>query len=757
MRAILALLDSPQPLAMRGGVLADWLILEPSQMLNRIRIGVQSSILIVVLTLCVGSRAAAETPMPVLLDDFIHYSLTAQVELAKANGEALLNGGLSDADLASYIDDDPRLADRLLLALRWAREVPDLKPVAAAIESHVEKGRMDLARDQARINEAIGMLDGTRRARMLAHRRLLEAGEQAVPAMLVVMADPETDAATTLSIRQTLPALGREAVTPLSVALPHLSEQEQLVALAALGEIGYPHAAPALVALTRDARTSDLVNQAARHTLARLGYQNADDIDLAELESELAFEYLQELGHLEARPVLVRMSNGEIERRQNIWQWSSELGLTPVTVPDDLYWPVMAIGHADKARTLSPTDREALATFVAGNLRLENRLGDREEVLPLPNAEYSPEFHATIHGPAVARDVLLIAIDQDDRGLARDALAALARTGGAQTLVSGEQREPITEALMHPDRSIQYEAALVVARAMPSFPFPGSNRVVPLLGSAVNGSSGARAAVIVPAGDRRWKAIERLQQLGFDVTSSEADLSQLTSGGGAGGFDLVYLDSSNAPVKGEDLATAAAAIGVPTIVVVSEAQLNDSRSAFDSIPGAAPLLAGTNDQALASVIESLDVGTKMDAAQQTAYSMDALRSLRDLAQVRPGGLNVNDALPALTTALASSTGGRQLVVADVLASIGEGTAQRAIINAALKTTDSQQQIALLDASASSVRRFGDLATDRQAADLKRFLGTARGDVAEAAARLYGSMNRDTVSHVTTTATTSAGS
>ncbi|HJO15757.1 MAG TPA: hypothetical protein QF800_02600, partial [Phycisphaerales bacterium] len=136
-------------------------------MLNRIRVGVQSSILIVILTLCVGSRAAAETPMPVLLDDFIHYSLTAQVELAKANGEALLNGGLSDADLASYIDDDPRLADRLLLALRWAREVPDLKPVAAAIESHVEKGRMDLARDQARINEAIGMLDGTRRARML--------------------------------------------------------------------------------------------------------------------------------------------------------------------------------------------------------------------------------------------------------------------------------------------------------------------------------------------------------------------------------------------------------------------------------------------------------------------------------------------------------------------------------------------------------------------------------------------------------------
>jgi hypothetical protein len=75
----------------------------------------------------------------------------------------------------------------------------------------------------------------------------------------------------------------------------------------------------------------------------------------------------------------------------------------------------------------------------------------------------------------------------------------------------------------------------------------------------------------------------------------------------------------------------------------------------------------------------------------------------------------------------------------------------------LKTTDSQQQIALLDASASSVRRFGDLATDRQAADLKRFLGTARGEVAEAAARLYGSMNRDTVSHVTTTVTTSAGS
>ncbi|MCH2142854.1 MAG: hypothetical protein MK077_07650 [Phycisphaerales bacterium] len=726
-------------------------------MLNRIRIGVQSSVLLVVLSLCLAGRANAETPMPVLLDDFIHYSLTAQVELAKANGEALLGGGLSDADLASYIDDDPQLADRLLLALRWAREVPDLEPIAAAIESHVEKGRLDLARDQARINEAITMLDGTRRARMLAHERLLAAGEQAVPAMLVSLANPETDSATKLSLRQTLPALGREAVAPLAVALPHLGEQEQLVAIATLGDIGYPHAAPALVTLIRQDDTKAMVHQAALQTLERLGYTNPREVNLADLESALALEYLQEMGHLQANPVMVRLADGTIENRQNIWQWSPELGLSAVSVSEDLYWPVMAIRHADTARKSAPESREARATFVAGNLRLENRLGDQEEVLPLPDAEYSPNFHATIHGPAVARDVLLIAIDQDDRALARDALAALGRTGGAETLVSGEVREPVTEALMHSDRSIQYDAALVVARAMPAYPFPGSNRVVPLLGAAVNGGTGVRAAVLAPEGDRRWSAVERLQRLGFDVASSDEDLAQLATSGNASGFDLIYLDSSTASLSGDDLVSAAAALGVPTVVVVSEAQLNESRANFETIPAAAPLLAGADDAALVSVIESLQVGDRMDEAQVGAYSRDALQALRDLAQVRPGGLNVSDALPAMIEAFNASSGGRQLVIADVLASIDQGDAQRALINGALRSTDGSQQISLMDFAASSVRRFGDLATDRQAADLKRFLTTARGQVAEAAARLYGSMNRHGGTQSSPTATTKAGS
>lgn len=725
-------------------------------MLNRIRIGVQSSVLLIVLTLCLAGRANAETPMPVLLDDFIHYSLTAQVELAKANGEALLQGELSDADLASYIDDDPQLSDRLLLALRWAREVPELEKIAAAIESHVEKGRLDLARDQARINEAIMMLDGTRRARMLAHQRLLAAGEQAVPAMLVSLANPDTDAATKLSVRQTLPSLGREAVTPLSVALPHLGEQEQLVAISTLGEIGYPHAAPALVSLIQQDDTTAMVHQAALQTLARLGYASPEEVNLADLESALALEYLQEMGHLQAKPVMVRLADGTMERRQNVWQWSPELGLTSLSVDEDLYWPVMAIRHADTARKAAPDHREARATFVAGNLRLENRLGDRDDTLPLPDAEYSPNFHATIHGPAVARDVLLIAIDQDDRGLARDALAALGRTGGAETLVGGEAREPITEALMHSDRSIQYDAALVVARAMPAYAFPGSNRVVPLLGAAVNGGTGARAAVLVPEGERRWEAVERLQRLGFDVVSSDDDLAQLATSGNASGFDLIYLDSSTAPLRGSDLVSAAAALGVPTVVVVSEAQLNESRSDFETIRSASPLLAGADDASLVAVIESLEIGDRMDEAQVTAYSMDALQALRDLAQVRPGGLNVADALPAMIESFQKSTGGRQLVIADVLASIDQADAQQALINGALTSSDGSQQISLMDFAASSVRRFGDLATDRQAADLKRFLTTARGQVAEAAARLYGSMNRHGTTKASPTATTQAG-
>ena len=389
-------------------------------MCTRIRLAVLFIILLTGLCMSPLPASAADASPTVMLDDFVHYALTAQVEMARSNGEALLNSGLSDEDLAELVDEDPRMRDRLPVALRWAREVPALTDIASAMESRVEKGRMDMARDTDRINEAIQMLGGTRRARSLAHARLVEAGEFAVPPMLVAMSDPGTSTEIQLGLNNTLPTLGREAVLPLSTALPNVSAGQQVVIINTLADIGYPHAGVALIAVGRDSNATDVVAAAAARAIQRLGWEDPD-VDLATLHVQLAEDYLREMEHLRARPALVQDADGNLVPMQTVWGWDSHGGLVSQLVPTDLYWPTMAVRHAAKAREIDSNNGPALVAFVAGNLRLENRVGERDVVLPVPDLDRSPSFHATVHGPAVARQVLLMAIDQNDNEMARDA------------------------------------------------------------------------------------------------------------------------------------------------------------------------------------------------------------------------------------------------------------------------------------------------------------------------------------------------
>ena len=687
--------------------------------------------------ICLATRpaAAADTSPTEMLEDFVHYALTAQVEMAKANGEALLDSDLSDESIAALVDEDPRLRDRLPVAIRWAREVPGLVEIAGALEARVEKGRIDLARDEARILESIDMLGGTRRARSLARTRLVEAGEYAVPMMLVALGDPATSPDVELGLTSTLPMLGREAVLPLAAALPNVPDSQQVLIINTLADIGYPHAAAALAETGRNPEATDVVVAASARALKRLGWEDSD-MSLAGLHVQLSEDYLREMEHLRARPTLVQDTEGDLVSMQSVWGWHDHAGLVSQLVPTDLYWPTMAVRHADAARSIDPNNDAALVNFVAGNLRLENRLGNRDVDLPVPDLERSPSFHATVHGPAVARAVLLMAIDQNDPVMARDALAALARTGGSASLLDGGSREAITEALAHDDQRVRYDAALVVARAMPDRYFAGSNRVVPLLGGAVQGGAGRQAAVVGGSPSDQQRADDWLRAADYQIAAAAASWDALHASTRAGGLDLAVVYGGDAS-SWHGLIEA----GVPVVLIVPDADLEETRMATADVHGLGVLKAGGSEQAFDAVLSSLGLAKPLDEGDRRYYATESLAALRDLAMARPAGLDAAEAAPQLERALAEDDGPQQLMVAEVLAVINEPSAQQAIVDAALNSTDEWQQAALLDLAAASARRFGDQVSPRQAADLRKFIASARGDVADAAARLYGALDR----------------
>ena len=123
-----------------------------------------------------------------LLEDFVFYALTANPELSAANAQALLGSGLTDAEFAELLDETGKTSverfDDAVLRAQKLDEFPELGNIAAEIATRIEQGRLDLARDPNRIDEAIQMLTGPQRAQLIAEKRLVTAGEYAVPALL---------------------------------------------------------------------------------------------------------------------------------------------------------------------------------------------------------------------------------------------------------------------------------------------------------------------------------------------------------------------------------------------------------------------------------------------------------------------------------------------------------------------------------------------------------------------------------------------
>ena len=119
------------------------------------------------------------------LEDFVHYVLIGKADLAQAAGEAALSADVTDAELATAVDEggvgEGGLGARLNKAISRSRAMGGVSDLATKIEDRVEDGRSALSRNPQRIGEAIGMLRGTLRERMIAEERLNAAGEYAVP------------------------------------------------------------------------------------------------------------------------------------------------------------------------------------------------------------------------------------------------------------------------------------------------------------------------------------------------------------------------------------------------------------------------------------------------------------------------------------------------------------------------------------------------------------------------------------------------
>ncbi len=673
-----------------------------------------------------GMSAEAAASLQKSLGDFVHYVLIGKPDLAQAAAEGVLGASVSDADLASLVDEAD-LAERLDRAVSRSRSMGEVSDFASRIAARVEEGRKAMARDPRRIADAIGMLGGTQRQKMLAEDRLVAAGEYAAPQLLATLASTN-DPAVELAVSRRLAGLKRYAVLPLSMSLRDLDAATQRKVLGILTEIGWPTAIPFILEVAANGSTATDVKAACDVAFSQLG--GTSDSVSAQFEA-LARKFFDREDSLVPYPA---------DAVNNLWSFEPATGLQASAVATSVFCDEMTMAMAQRGRAADASNASALALYVAAGLRRENTLGSDAGV-----SRYSPQFFASASGASTCLEVLTLAIDSRDTALVRDAIAALADVAGAGALTAGGARNPLVEALGYSDRRVRLDAAIALALANPTNTFDSHFLVVPTLASALGEQGTPRAAVLGGGNEDRSAIAGQLAASGFDVVASGEGFDALANDVvRSNGVDLVVvrgavedLGASVARVRASGLTSAC-----PVLAIANAPEEEAARRAFDTDAGVLVWTEGSTAESFrnaASMIVSRMSGSAIDSAEAAEYAARAATALHVLAIGRSPVFNLADAQPALLRALSEAQGGLRLMVANVLAEFASPDAQRALIDAAIDASG-DEQVMLCDYAALAARKAGAAATDRQLSALRALIASSEGAIADAAGRLYGSLD-----------------
>ncbi len=675
--------------------------------------------------------------------DFIHYSRVARLDLAAANGQALVEMALAPEALLEVVEESPYakgFAKDLERMKRMSGEgTHGVADVAARVEKAIDDAKIAVIRNIDRIAGEIDKLDTGLRARTNAVRRLKEAGEYATPQLLkVVLAESDRDKQLRPYAIEALAAIGRPVVLPLSESLRDLPAATQQDVARILGRIRYPLALPYLKQLAEDPQTDESTHAVVVEALLSVtrGRELDPQTSAASLYLKLARDYYDNTPSLTLEP------DAETNLR---WMVSDGGNLTYQRVPTAIYIDVMAMQAARRALELDADLGDALSVWITANFRRENRLPEGVNDPSYGEEMRSPRFYATLAGPDHVTPTLVKALAAHDAELALDGIRALAATAGGELLV--EAPEALVQALSASDRRVRYEAAFAIAHAKPAEDFEGAGRVIPVLAEAVRQTTKPVALVVaeqretlngLSAAVRDAGQFEVIQAT--DIVNLGDELLTVT------GVDLVVIQGPVSTINAFNVGRAqqykvasapmVAVAGADQISAVNRLFADDTRTVVTPADGKPAQLAAAINQALATMR-----GGAIDEAQAEAYATESLSLLEDLAIAESQVLDASLAKAAVIEALDDPRTAVVIAAAAVLAEVGGPEGQQAIADAALDAErDEGLRITLLGSLGRCARNHGTQISLRQATRLRQLVDGSSGEMADAAAAAYGALN-----------------
>ncbi len=673
-------------------------------------------------------------------DDFLHYSLVNNAELAKANAQAIINANAAPADLVAAFEAAANGRNPREVMLRNEQR-DDLRDISAQLLDKLEEGYRSVARDPKRIREEVERLGNGPRAYNNARDRLTAAGAYAAPIFLEYLQNGSKKNLQPYIVR-VMTEIGRPLLPPLLEALNTKDNALKLTLVDVIGQIGYPQALPQLRLLQAGSGTDGEVKTAVDHAIDRIDRTGgAARSSPAELFLAAGRNYYEaKASYLPGSPK---------EKTNAIWKFDNGLNnVVPLDVPTPIWNSVMAMGCAEEALKLESNNSGAISLWLASSLRKEIDLPAGATDPTRQGGKPDAAFYARAAGPIYVNPVLSMALADHDTALAIKAIDALEATGGTQGLISGNDA-PLIRALNDSDRQIRFRAAFALARANPSAPFAAAYRVVPTLAEAVGGLESPVVLIVSPNEDQRNKLADALRsgETPYTVFSAASFARALELSRSAGSITaaIVPFGSDSGAVgmyKDQDHRlnhTAVIVMATPEQAPAQKASANsyeviDSKADPDAVKAALADVTGMNAGASAT--------TNPAAGDSAQFTETALNLLKMLAADHKSIYNINDALPALTTALRDKNAAVAGGAAAVLGHINSAEGEKALAAAALSPdTDAALRAPMFAALAESAKRTGN-ALDSAAINalIKEVSSESDAATKEAAATALGALN-----------------
>jgi hypothetical protein len=673
-----------------------------------------------------------------LLRDFIHFVKIARFDVAADLGTRLMDTGITDEEFVDLVEQS-REQQRFEEAIAAGLRVPVLEPIAAQLESMFREGKLDRARNPDEIARNIALLTEGLRARTLARERLIFAGEYAMPQLLDAYLQ-QKDLALKAQVQRLMVDMGRQAIAPLMTALPELDETSQEAVAEVMGLIPYRTSIPVLLDVHQSTDNA-AVRSATARAISRLGASTDQNVE--ELYALLANSYYNEPAELTSFPN---------EDHQLAWNFDPGLGLVMVPIRTPVFHEAMAMRMAQRVLERSPDNDEVLALWVAANY---SRSFDTPEGYTNPlygDDRRDAEYFGIAVGPEIDQLVLRRGIDTRDTPLVRSAIQAIAQTAGRRSLWGQDidGRYPLLESLGYQNRRVQFETALALGNAQPSETFNGSERVIPLLASAVKDAS-ARYAIVLTGEDRESYDQYRssLERAGFtvlppapgglsDLDASIAETPTIDLIVSSQGFDSTILSIESARTENKTSVSPVLALMGPDDLIPMQRQYGRDQGIAvrrQSISGSA------FDQSVETLLEVAS-GGPISHEEAEEYAARATEVLRNLAISNNEVLNISDAASILINVLEQVDGFTMLDIAEIISYMPQPKAQQAIMDRTMGTDDADLQIEMLTIVADSGKRHGNQLSNRQIRRLIEMAQSENDDLATTAAATMGALQVD---------------